>query len=287
MSPFWNLKFHLAKWQIHVPIIQLKLFLVGLIGRPVAVFNILTVLMQLRKHQELNKTQGQSPEHKDLLRLPISRYQVEVVAILFPLDPQSAIWMKYFSVPDLHWVSGKVWNGKWGGWIPTCPTLAFEDTFLWLGSFHILKQMGPLAASVKHTFYKADFRCWCTAEKHPCFNACGAITWDLWSLFGNTFCVRLPNLVIKPKNLKFTSLFGDTFFFNSSAARHLCFGQWEVPWKSYHLLSACFPEKNNASAQKQGSSWPPEGMMFNHVMCKSNPWHSSWHLLRKGDLKAF
>ena len=124
MSPFWNLKFHLAKWQIHVPIIQLKLFLVGLIGRPVAVFNILTVLMQLRKHQELNKTQGQSPEHKDLLRLPISRYQVEVVAILFPLDPQSAIWINYFSVPDLHWVSGKVWmeSGGGGGYLPAQPS---------------------------------------------------------------------------------------------------------------------------------------------------------------------
>ena len=140
-------------------------FLWGLLGGQLLFFNILTVLMQLRKHQELNKTQGQSPEHKDLLRLPISRYQVEVVAILFPLDPQSAIWINYFSVPDLHWVSGKVWmESGGGGWIPTCPALAFEDTFLWLGSFHILKQMGPLAASVKHTFYKADFRCWCTAE---------------------------------------------------------------------------------------------------------------------------
>lgn len=168
-------------------------------------------------------------------------------------------------------------NGKWGGWIPTQQASRLEDTFLWLGSFHILQQMGPLAASVKHTFYKADFRCWCTAEKHPCFNACGAITWDLWShFFGSNFCVRPPNLVIKPKNLNLTPLSGGTFFNNSSSACKVCLGQWEVSWKSYRLLSACFPEKNNASAQKQGSSWPPEGMKFNHVMCKANPRHSSW-----------
>ena len=109
--------------------------------------------------------------------------------------------------------------------------------FLWLGSFHV-PHKGP--------FYKADFR-WkrCIVET---VHLCGTITCDLRSFVESNFCVRPPNLAIKQKISSL--LCSATFFKKNSSACSFCLlgGQWEVPWTSYHLLSACCTEKKDASA---------------------------------------
>ena len=131
----------------------------------------------------------------------------------------------------------KLGDGKWGKWIPTQKPLGwFLHFYGWVASIsHNIRAHSTRLTSGVGASWK---QCICVARSlATCDHLLKAI-----SVLGHQILLSSQKIS--------SPLCSATFFQKNSSACSFCLlgGQWEVPWTSYHLLSACFKEKKDASA---------------------------------------